>query len=470
MLSASICGTILLVGIIGALASFWFAFDEARDLQDDELREIARLVSLRDKDLVSTEWQPCAEDEPEMRIWLIRTYPAGTIVNTPELSLALPANLSDGLHTVESRGESWRLYVRGAGRGHGFAVAQRTSARDEIARDSALRTLVPFLIVIPILALLTAILIRVLLRQVREVAGQLDEKGDDDFEPLGMASVPEEIIPFVAATNRLLERVRGMLAKHRQFVASAAHELRSPVTAMTLHLENALDEDGAAALAPRLAPLGAGLARMNAIVEQLLSLARLQAGAGQGSGFDGRQVVVEALGEVFPAADAKGVDLGLVTGDALRLQGSEHDFRALARNAIENAVLYTPPGGKVDVRFYRDGKEAVLDVEDTGPGIAQEHLARVFDPFYRVPGSGQPGSGLGLAIIRTAAARLGGSVRIENRGAGPGEGLKFVYRQANRESRSDGQAGIFDTAADSPPDLGAGLREHADGHLVRNRA
>jgi signal transduction histidine kinase len=274
---------------------------------------------------------------------------------------------------------------------------------------------------------------------VQAVAGQLDKKGDDDFEALGMAAVPDEILPFVTATNRLLERVQGVLDKHRQFVASAAHELRSPVTAMTLHLENALEnaldgEGTGAALPARLAPLGAGLARMDAIVEQLLALARVQGRTVHaGERFHGKDLVVEALGELFPVADAKGVDLGLAAGESLILDGSEHDFRALARNAIENAVLYTPPGGRVDVRLYEDGGQAVFEVEDTGPGIAQEHLARVFDPFYRVPGSSQPGSGLGLAIIRSAAARLGGAVALENRGPGAGHGLKFVYRQANRE-------------------------------------
>jgi two-component system OmpR family sensor kinase len=427
MLSASICGTILLVGIIGALTSFWFAFDEARDLQDDELREIARLVTLRG-DTVSSEGRLGADDEPEMRIWVIRTYPTGTTVNTPDLALALPARLPDGLHTVRSRGESWRLYARTVDATHGLAVAQRTSARDEIARDSALRTLVPFLIVIPILILLTAILIRLLLRRVREAADQVDEKGDDDFAPLALAAVPAEIVPFVAATNRLLERMQLVLAKHRQFIAAAAHELRSPITAMTLHLENAIADD--AALQPMLAPLGASLERMRALVEQLLSLARIQAQAVRSRELvDGMQVVVDAMGEVFPVADAKNVDLGLARGEPLTLRGSEHDFRALARNAIENAVVYTPSGGKVDVRLYRDGTDAVLEVDDAGPGIPPDQLARVFDPFYRVPGSGQPGSGLGLAIVRSAAARLGGTVALDNNRPGRNGGLTFTYRQ-----------------------------------------
>lgn len=427
MLSASICGAILLVGIVGALASFWFAFDEARDLQDDELREIARLVTLRGETIVSSANRLSADDEPEMRIWVIRTYAGGTRVSTPDLALSLPARLADGLHTVESRGASWRLYARTVDAAHGLAVAQRTSARDEIARDSALRTLVPFLVVIPILILLTAILIRVLLKKVREVADQVDEKGDDDFAPLALAAVPAEIVPFVAATNRLLERMQLVLAKHRQFIAAAAHELKSPITAMTLHLENAAGPD---AVQPALAPLGTGLERMRALVEQLLSLARIQAQAVRPRDLvDGMDVVVEAMGEVFPVADAKQVDLGLARGEPLVLRGSAHDFLALARNAIENAVVYTPAGGRVDVRLYRDGGDAVLEVDDTGPGIGADHLARAFDPFYRVPGSGQPGSGLGLAIVRSAASRLGGTVALETGRPGRNGGLTFTYRQ-----------------------------------------
>jgi signal transduction histidine kinase len=209
---------------------------------------------------------------------------------------------------------------------------------------------------------------------------------------------------------------------------------------MTLHLENAVDAQAApVALQPWLAPLGASLERMRALVEQLLSLARIQAQAGHSrERVDGMAIVVEAMGEVFPVADAKNVDLGLACGERLSMLGSEHDFRALARNAIENAVLYTPAGGKVDVHLYRDGGDAVLAVEDTGPGIADEHLPQVFDPFYRVPGSGQPGSGLGLAIIRSAAARLGGTVALESRQSVGG--LKFVYRQPLPSGELAGQA------------------------------
>ncbi|MDW3687198.1 ATP-binding protein [Cupriavidus sp. CV2] len=431
MLSVSICGTILVIGLVAAAASFWFAFEEARDLQDDELREIAWLVSPGDAKALSSQGGFAQADEPEMRIWVLKVSKLATRVVTPDLSLTLPGELSDGLHTIDSHGESWRIYVRPLSAEYGLTVGQRTSARDEIARDSALRTLIPLLFVIPVLILLAAILIRILLGKVQQLAAEVDKKGDTDLAPLVAQGVPSEILPFVSATNRLLGRLQSAIALQRQFVADAAHELRSPVTAMTLQLENALTvEDTTNAALARLAPLGKSISRMRSLVEQLLLLAEQDAGPPTVShDIDTKAVVIDALGEIFPFADSKDIDLGLEVGEALTIRGNQEDFRVLVRNAIDNAVLYTPPGGKVDVRLYRMADAAIFEVEDTGPGIPEEELARVFDPFYRVVGSGQPGSGLGLAIVRSAAARLRGHVSLHTLALNGKAGLLFVYMQ-----------------------------------------
>lgn len=431
MLSASICGTILVIGLVAAAASFWFAFEEARDLQDDELREIAWLVSPGDANALSSQGGFMQADEPGMRIWVLKVSKLATRVVTPDLSLTLPGALSDGLHTIESHGESWRIYVRPLNTEYGLAVAQRTSARDEIARDSALRTLIPLLLVIPVLILLAGILIRVLLKKVQQLAAEVDKKGDTDLAPLVAQGAPLEIQPFVSATNRLLGRLQSAISQQRQFVADAAHELRSPVTAMTLQLENAMTvEDTTDAVLARLAPLGKSISRMRSLVEQLLMLAEQEAGPPTVShDIDTKAVVIDALGEIFPFADSKEIDLGLEVGEALTIHGNQEDFRVLVRNAIDNAVLYTPPGGKVDVRLYRMGDAAIFEVEDSGPGIPEGELPRVFDPFYRVVGSGQPGSGLGLAIVRSAAARLRGQVSLHTIALDGKAGLLFVYMQ-----------------------------------------
>ncbi|WP_084004118.1 ATP-binding protein [Cupriavidus pauculus] len=440
MLSVSICGTILLIGLLAAAASFWFAFEAARDLQDGELREIAWLISPGDARLLASQDGFAQVDEPEIGIWVLKTSKLATRVVTPDLSLTVPGGLSGGLHTIDSHGEAWRIYVRTVGAEDGLAVAQRTSARDEIARDSALRTLIPLLSVIPSLILLAGFLIRILLRKVQQLSAEVDRKGDTDLAPLATAGVPSEILPFVSSTNRLLGRLQSAIAQQRQFVADAAHELRSPVAAMTLQLENALisaEADPKAILA-RLAPLGASVTRVRTLVEQLLLLAECEAGPPTVShSIDAKAVVIDVLGEIFPFADSKDIDLGLDVGEALTIRGNEPSFRALIRNAIDNAVLYTPPGGKVDVRLYREGNAAVFEVEDSGPGIPEGELPRVFDAFYRIVGSRQSGSGLGLAIVRSAAARLHGKVSLHTITSDGKTGLRFVYTQAlaNDESR-----------------------------------
>ncbi len=431
MLSISICGTILVIGLVAAAASFWFAFEEARDLQDDELREIAWLVSPGDAGFLSSQGGFVQAEEPEMRIWVVKVSKLATRVVTPDPSLTLPGELSDGLHTIDSHGESWRIYIRPLSAEYGLAVAQRTSARDEIARDSALRTLIPLLSVIPILTLLAGFLIRILLRKVQQLSAEVDRKGDTDLAPLVTQGAPSEILPFVSSTNRLLGRLQSAISQQRQFVADAAHELRSPVTAMTLQLENVMTVEAVPeAVLARLAPLGASISRMRSLVEQLLMLAEHEAGPPTvGHDIDAKVVLIDVIGEIFPFADSKDIDLGLEVGEALTIRGSQEDFRALVRNAIDNAVLYTPPGGKVDVRLYRKGNAAMFEVEDSGPGIPEGELPRVFDAFYRVVGSGQPGSGLGLAIVRSAAARLGGQVSLHAVTSDGKTGLRFVYTQ-----------------------------------------
>ncbi|MYM23244.1 hypothetical protein GTP46_11365 [Duganella sp. FT135W] len=431
VLSASICGTILLVGVIAVLSSFWFSFAEAQDLQDDELREIARLVRLGNEQVLSPASPPWQDDEPEMRIWVIKVSKTQTDITTPELSLSLPGSMSEGYHSLESKGESWRIYVRNLNAEYGLAVAQRTSARDEIARDSALRTLVPLLVVIPILIFLTAFLIRILLRKIQEVSTEVDKKGEADLTPVDTSNLPAELLPFANSTNKLLGRIQTSIRQQSLLVADAAHELRSPVTAMTLQLENAMSLDSMPSqVALRLGPLGASLVRMTKLVEQLLVLAKLDAAeATHPILFDAKAVVVETVEELYSKANAKNIDLGVEVRNNFTIHGSEHDFRAIVRNALENAILYTPPDGKVDVRGYQETGEIIFEVEDSGPGISKQEIARVFDPFYRVPGSAQPGSGLGLAIVQSAASRLGGSIELKNASSKGSAGLRFTYRQ-----------------------------------------
>jgi signal transduction histidine kinase len=240
--------------------------------------------------------------------------------------------------------------------------------------------------------------------------------------------VPREIEPFVRSIRGLLQELTQALEQQQRFVANAAHELRSPMAALQLqaaNMEQVVSGDEALA---RLDELRLGLQRMQHLLDQLLSMARSEVEQGEAFPVRLADVTREVLAACIPAAAAKAIDLGMDRCDEqLLVAGAPLEFATLLRNVLDNAVKYSPPYGVVTVSAYRDGIDAVLSVEDEGPGIAPPQLERVFEPFYRVPGVRESGTGLGLAIVAAIAKRLGGKATLLPRSAGPG--MRFEYRQ-----------------------------------------
>ncbi len=413
-LSLWIAAFIAAAGLVAGATSFVLAYEDAHEMQDDQLRQIAELL------VISRAWPEGA------RLPKVKGIDSDQRVVVERLP-AEPGARS-GLRSVDLDGHAWRVYERELPGGERLRVRQRTELRDEIAIAAGWRTLVPLLAMIPLLILVVLLVVRSTFKPVAALARQLDREGASHPEPLPQAEVPREIAPFVASINALLLRVSETLERQRRFVADAAHELRSPVTALSLQADNLEQAEMSPAARARFVPLKQGLARTRALLEQLLSLARTQSdarSAPQPVALD--RLVSEVVRDLHPQAEAKGIDLGVERIEALQVLGSEFDLATLMRNAIDNAIRYSPAHSRVDVSAYAAQGEAVFEVTDSGPGIAPTELARVFDPFYRVVGSGEMGSGLGLAIVRSIAERLGGQVGLANRVGRAG--LKFSYRQ-----------------------------------------
>jgi two-component system OmpR family sensor kinase len=186
------------------------------------------------------------------------------------------------------------------------------------------------------------------------------------------------------------------------------------------------------AMRERLAPLRAGIERARRLTEQLLSLARVQAGTLPITDVDVPALARELIGEYLPLAEAKGIDLGLDERVPLTINAAPDTLRLVLRNGLENALKYVPEGGEVTLRVDADDADANIDIVDNGPGIPAAERARVLDPFYRIPGAQGQGSGLGLTIAREAAARLGGSLDLSDREEC--SGLVYRYRQPRAAS------------------------------------
>ncbi len=405
--------TILLVALLAGAFSFVSAIDEVNDMQDNTLRQIAAQSDWR---APSDSWLDIDDDDEVS----VQPLEGGR--------LPVPPELADGIYTLRLKGDTYRVLIRTLPDASRIAVTQETERRDEIAQASALRTLTPILILIPTLLLVVVILVRRMFRPISALAADLDNRSEQALHPLADVRLPTEIRPFVAAINRLLGRAEQSMREQRRFVADAAHELRSPLTALSLQAERLADAPMSDEAGARLAVLRQGIERGRNLLEQLLSLARVQSAAATPVPLSVMQVYRRVLEVMLPLAEARGIDLGVDSDSDAEVLADETDLTTLIKNLVDNAIRYTQSGGRVDLRLHIEGTLAVVQVVDNGPGIPQQEQLRVFDPFYRVLGQDQPGSGLGLAIVAAIAERLGANVKLSETDTNAHRGLCVEVR------------------------------------------
>lgn len=415
-LSVTLSVAIFAVALVAGVFSFLSAFDEAHELQDDVLRQVAQLVDRQPLSPLSPAAGTASKGGDEESRVIVQRLSDGDSSTVPVDDggpLPLSATLTDGLHTLDVRGETFRVLIRTTAVGQRIAVAQEAGFRNEIARDGALRAVLPFLVLVPVLLLIVADLIRKMFRPISALSEEIDQRAEQELHPIEASHLPSEVRPFAVAINRLLARVTQTMDNQRRFVADAAHELRSPLTALSLQAERLAHADMSLAARDRLAVLRQGIERGRNLLDQLLTLAKAQSVAeAPNSVVSVKSIYRRVLEDLMPLAEAKQIDIGDDSEQDAHVWVSELDMIAVVKNLVDNAIRYTPEGGRVDLSVSTMNGRAVLCIEDTGPGIAPSERERVFDPFYRTLGSEQIGSGLGLSIVRTIADRIGAQVRL----------------------------------------------------------
>ncbi|MFV8605886.1 ATP-binding protein [Ralstonia pseudosolanacearum] len=422
-LSLWLSAIIVAVAVAAGGFAFVSAFSEAHELQDDVLRQVGAMFDPQHLPAASAE-APMADQESRVVVQLLPAPGADAGRATP----VFPSTLADGMQTARAGKYDYRVWVRTLADGQRIAVAQETAVRNETARNSALHTVMPFLILVPILLLAMADVLRKMFAPIRRLAHEVDQRDERQLHAIAPDAVPAEVRPFVVAINRLLARVAQSVQAQHRFVADAAHELRTPLTALSLQAERLGEAPMSAAAQERLAALRQGIERSRALLEQLLTLARAQADTQAPAGAVSVQRVFRSvLEDLMPLAEAKRLDLGVTTDADARVRAGELDLFVILRNLVDNAIRYTPDGGSIDLSLQTDGGLAHITVQDTGPGIPASERARVFDAFYRVLGNGATGSGLGLSIVGTLVQRLGGEVALDE-AAGTASGLRATVR------------------------------------------
>ncbi|MDH4192364.1 MAG: ATP-binding protein, partial [Betaproteobacteria bacterium] len=343
--------------------------------------------------------------------------------------------VDQGFSNSTSGGRRWRVYSQWDERRRTLIqVAETLDARRAIGRELASHLIAPLGVALPMLAIALVLLIRASLAPLSRLADSIGSRSPERLDPIARERAPRELHPIVEQLNRLFDRVARSLEQERRFTADAAHELRTPLAAMRAHAQVARASRDAAERDLALDRMVESVDRATHLLEQLLTLARLDAAsiAGGFARCDLREPAAQAIAEVAPMALAKSIELALAESAAIEVTGDRTLLAVMLRNLIDNAVRYAPPGSRVEVSLGRGAHGgAWIEVVDQGPGIAAEERDRVLDRFYRVSGAGGSGSGLGLSIVARIAQLHAAQLGFADAPGGRGVSARLEFAQPN---------------------------------------
>jgi two-component system OmpR family sensor kinase len=413
----ALCVLVSIVGVVQGVSSYQLSKAGMSALLDLRLEQVASRMRGGFADSLPAIPARGSQPERDIVITIWKDDQAAPYRST-EPSLALPREARAGFLTTAVGGDEWRIYsLREPSMV--IQVAQRSSVRHDLAEERAVNTLWPMIVLVPLVWIAVLLVVRRSLRKLNRLGAQVQGIDVSHFQQLSTSGVPIEIRPFIDSINLMIERLAQSIESERKFISDAAHELRTPLTALQLQADN---------LQPHIAPgnqerfreLRSGITRSGGLIAQLLRLARADATvqAEMLTRVDVPAVVVNAVAEVLPIVMKRGIDIGADEMAGAFVHAVEADVGIAVRNLVSNAIRYTPDGGKVDLSVQVRGDMVWIDVTDTGPGIAEDLLPRVFDRFFRA-NTLIEGSGLGLSIVKAIASKYGGAASLRNRHDGP---------------------------------------------------
>jgi two-component system sensor histidine kinase QseC len=318
-----------------------------------------------------------------------------------------PGPGENGFRDVVQDGTTWHLYTQiDSADGLGIVVAEPTSLREQLVAEFVRDAIYPLLLATPLLAVLIWFGVGRGLAPMAKLEQQVDQRSPEFLQAVSIDGVPEELLPLVDRLNALLQRLQDALETERRFTSDAAHEIRTPLAAIRTHAQLAIRAPDEPTRQTALCEIISGVDRTVHLMEQLLTLARLDREAME-QGFetiDLVQLARDTTEAILPFARERDIDVQIDTPGSGTVRGNRIAMQTLVRNLLDNAIRYSPAGGTVSVRIEaRPADEIRLEIEDSGPGIPVELRQRVFDRFYRGAPPGTSGCGLGLSICERIA-------------------------------------------------------------------
>ena len=407
-LSLTITVLLLIIALISGSLSFYETYHQTHKIQDDLLRQIAAYIN-------PSQPLPKSQKSKNDAHIHIRT---STQAAPDKKSLPAASHLPDGFHTLTQADDddTYRVYIHTTEQGK-IIIYQENEYRDDLAQSIAWHSTTPILATIPLAIALLIWQIRRALRPLRQQSQELQQRQATNLAPLNPQQAPSEIQGFIHAINQLLHRTHQAMQQQQRFIADAAHELRTPTTALSLQAERLAEHNLPPELQTQISSLKTTIARSQQLQEQLLTLARSQTNpepAQPAPATPIQPIFQRIIQDLHPLAQAKNQDIGVTSSENPSLPISEIDLYTLVKTLADNAIRYTPRSSQIDLSTQSQQGSTTIIIEDNGNGIPPAERQRVFDPFYRILGSGEQGTGLGLSIAQTIAQRHSGSITLHN--------------------------------------------------------
>ena len=340
---------------------------------------------------------------------------------------------TEGFSNVEVEGKAWRVFSTWDPKGHHLVqVADAVRSRNEISEEIGWQLLIPLVFGLPVLGLMLGGFVVVAFRPLAQLADSIAAQAPDRLQPIALETAPREITPILERLNLLFARVTQAQEDERRFTADAAHELRTPLAVMQTHAEVARAATDDATRQHALDNLVSGSQRAARLLDQLLTLARLDAHATLPgiARCDLRALVIETVALLAPAAIEKEVEVDVDEGSEILLNGAPLLLQVLVRNLVDNAISYTPTGGSVHIGLSSLERKVCLTVSDSGPGIPDEKRAEAMARFRRLDENGHEGHGLGLSIVARIAELHGAAIRLKSSATLGGLEVKVSFETA----------------------------------------
>ncbi len=320
-----------------------------------------------------------------------------------------------GMSTQRINNKKWRVYILEKA-STTFIAAQDLKLRSKTVKEVAINQIIPQLLIVPFLIMISFLIVRKTFKPMITLSENLQSRTSDYLKPFDLNNTHVEVKPIIKALNQWMTKVAALINLQKRFTADAAHELRTPITAIKLQLEAMSNSNDINEIKEILILSDASIKRTERLVNQLLTLAKVEPDAllTPTTKFNLKDCIINVVNELTSLYSAKNIDLGFEQADEAMILGVQDEIEILIKNLILNAIQHTPNDGLINISTIRKNDSITIKIEDNGLGIVADEMERVFDRFYRSENHAVIGSGLGLAIVKEIANKHDAKVLMEN--------------------------------------------------------